>query len=119
MKVAHLFGGRKTSSRLLASLIQGEPRKWLICLEEGRPRADYLPARYKENMKVAHLFGGRKTSSRLLASLIQGEYESVSFGKTSNRLLASQIQGEYESGSFVWRKEDLEQITCQPDTRRI
>ena len=73
MKVAHLFGGRKTSSRLLANLIQGEPRKWLICLEEG---------------------------------------------KTSSRLLASQIQGEYESGSFVWRKEDLEQITCQPDTRR-
>ena len=48
-------------------------------------------------MKVAHLFGGRTTSSRLLAS---------------------QIQGEYESGSFVWRKLDLEQITCQPDTRR-
>ena len=85
-EVAHLFGGKETSSGLLASLITRRTESGSF-------------VRTQEEQEVAHLFGGKTTSSGLLAGLLHGEVAHLFGGKeTSSRLLASLI----DLDSKVW-----------------
>ena len=72
---------------------------------------------------MAYLFGGRKTLSRLLASLVHGEYEVAQLfgGRKDLEQITCQpdTRRTQKVAHLFGGRKDLEQITCQPDTRRI